>query len=130
MRYLDTLVDMRRRGIKPARVDLCDLPLPPDMHRALRRLKPEVVFAIVEPFDNVARLDLRSLVGCEVWVSAGTEARMREVFAAAQDHGASRVVGTFCPFDTHGQAHCSLILDTAGTLTWPREMHPEEAVHG
>lgn len=114
MRGHETLQAMRRRNQKP---DMVRLELQPYPRKAPKWAIPgDMVF--VEPDDTIGRLDLRFLVGCQVMVSGSDAARVRELFGAAQDHGAQRVIGHHIVPAERESFDLLEILDTEGVLTW------------
>lgn len=117
MLFAESVIAMRRRGVKPALVWV-DVDGGREWSSMLRdcnqdgRANPWVV---VEAGDSMERLDLRWVIGLDLFVMGESESRVRDFFAEAQDNGAGRVVAFAGPH----------ILDTKGILT----TH-QEAMHG
>jgi hypothetical protein len=118
MRGHETYEAMRRRNQKPAGfVDVLLEARPKRGDWATQEFCRDRLF--VEPDDTIARLDLRFLTGCQVWVSGEDIARVRELFGAIQDHGAARVIAHHhVPAAEKGAFELREILDTEGILTW------------
>jgi hypothetical protein len=117
MRNHEPIVALRRRGMKPAGVvAILTERCPKGDSDHARWHREGNVF--VEPEDVIAALDLRFLVGCVVFISGEDERRVRDLFAAVQDHGAKRVVAN-CGRVVNGNGRLDLTLDTEGALTWP-----------
>lgn len=129
MRLHEHLLAMRRRGYKPADVwiEVDGSPALIDAMVELNRI-PGSHHVVIEPEDVIGALDLRFLVGCRVYVQGENSARVRDVFAAAQDHAADRVVAFIAPV-VNGVAGEPVILDSAGRLTAATLAH-SGAVHG
>jgi hypothetical protein len=107
MRGHEALVDMRRRGVRPAAVWLTDIPPPRLLAGGSQRQwwlcspNPEWAEVYVEPSDSVLRADLRFLIGMPVHVQMAEEQRMRQFVDAAKYAGALAVYGSSHSFDPH-----------------------------
>ena len=121
MRYHEPLISMRLRGRKPSRIQFETIDVG-DYDHGWPERTPGVARALIEPGDVIDRLDLRFVRGCVVWIDGDTPARTRELFSVVQDHGAERVLAFYTPIDTKGNARNELILDSAGELTFPKEL--------
>jgi hypothetical protein len=116
----ETLIAMRRRGLKPDRVTVetdWDLGLERECATEWHLVNPRSAFIFVQPADPVATLDLRCLVGMHVEVCGMDSARVRAVFAACVKAKASRIIGS-----TH-RHRGELVetfesMDTEGQLVW------------
>lgn len=113
MRGHEPIIAMRERGRRPTMLRLELRPFP-------RRIPgwsiPEdMVF--IEPDDLIPALDLRFVIGCLVMVNGQDEKRVRDLFSAAQDHGAQRVIAHLVAPAPRGTFDLIQILDTEGVLT-------------
>jgi hypothetical protein len=112
MRHHEPLVNMRMAGFKPALIQLETGPFVPDW-KWWPEFHIERAIVEIEGSDAIERLDLRFVLGCEVYVDGVDQRRVRLAFAAAQDHGAARVIGT-----CSGPHSLEFILDSEGVVTW------------
>ena len=116
MRNHTQLIALRRNGLKPAGfVWVYTEACPRGMSDAARWYRDDNVF--IEPEDNVARLDLRFLVDCDVMIDGRDAERVREVFDAAVRHKARRVIAN-CGRVVNGTGRLDFVLDSAEVLTW------------
>ncbi len=104
MRGHEALVDMRRRGVRPAAVWLTDIPPPRLLTGGAQRqwwacAAPLAAEVYVEPGDAAARSDLRFVIGMPVHVQMADEHRMRAFVDAAREAGALAVYGSSHRFD-------------------------------
>lgn len=108
MRGHDSLIRMRTTGQKPAMVEVrCEAP---SAYRPVGGI-------VIEPEDRIERLDLRCVIGCFVMLTGVDDARVREAFAALQDHGAQRVIGHVIK-PRANDVDLLEIMDTDGVMTW------------
>lgn len=94
MKHHEFIVALRRKGLRPECVWLdvgCE-PAHCDAIRELNRL-PGACHIAIEAGDPIERLDLRSLTGCAVYVHGIDDTDVYRAFRAAQEAGASRVIG-------------------------------------
>lgn len=117
MRGYAPLEAYRRRGMKPV---LVTIDTDPSMYPKAWATQwpvetPGRARLLVEPTESAERLDLRCLLGVSVEVNGTDQRRVREVFDAARDHGASRVIG-----NVHAANHLDLVevMDTEGVMRW------------
>lgn len=115
MRGHEPLIAMRLRGLKPASCWLTDVDAAGLCREwqnwAESRAKPLV---LVEPGENLQRLDLRFLVGLDVFVDMVEPDRMRAVVEACDAAGAHRVVGMSSHPSRHPTADDLVMVDTRG----------------
>jgi len=75
-------------------------------------------FVAIDPDEKLRDLDLRFLVSLRVHVEGCDDARVVEVFEAAKQAGALRVIGTV--FKRQGEEYRTVrMLDTEGLMEWP-----------
>lgn len=117
MRGIDTLIAMRRNRRRPSLVTVeTDARFwSPKLCREMAAIVPGEVQLLVEPSDNLARLDLRSVIGCHVHLHGTDRDRLVALSEAMQSHDAARVV-------THVRAADGIrlteLIDTEGTIQW------------
>jgi len=117
MRHHEPLIAMRSRGLKPAGIVGFETDGFCPEWAQWASLDPGNPRIEIEPKDAIQHLDLRFVVGLEVQVDGTDQRRVRELFAAAQDHGAARVIASVFRRDRDTFQHVE-ILDTKGLLTW------------
>lgn len=117
MRGQEPLIAMRRAGKVPRSVWFC---FDGDGWRiwpasAYRRggVAAEV---LIEPADNIDRLDLRFVVGLQCRVQGNDAAKVRKVHAACAKAGAARVLSVVMAANERGVERVADMLDTAGVL--------------
>ncbi|HEX7637956.1 MAG TPA: hypothetical protein VF457_06125 [Burkholderiaceae bacterium] len=115
MRNVDSLLALRRRGLKPAGLVWVLLAPAPRGDVDLDRHYRDTV--LIEPEDAVERLDLRAFVGLDVIVAGSEPGRVHAAFSAFRQHNARRVIAN-CSRLVRGSGHLDFVLDTAGVLAW------------
>ena len=107
------LVAMRRRGFKPDCCWLTDLDVL-ELYRDWHLARNGTPWVLIEPGESLERLDLRFLVGLQVFVSIDDPERMRAVVEACRTAGAARAIG-FATLPEGGKGADGLAMaDTAG----------------
>ncbi len=91
MRGHEPIITMRRNGRKPATVYLETSMWAPEWADWPRTDQVDARVHI-EARDSIERLDLRFVIGCQVRIDGNDQPRVRDLFAAARDHGAERVI--------------------------------------
>lgn len=76
-------------------------------------------FVSIAPEDRLSSLDLRFVVGLEVWIDGRERRRVNEVFDAVVAAGASRVLGATMASRPNGESEVAAMRDSKGVLTWP-----------
>jgi hypothetical protein len=126
MRGMQPLIDMRRRGFKPAVVFL-------DVDGGARNLPawaqwqnchPHLCEIDIERTDAIERMDLRPLVGLTVMVSGAVDARVKRVAEMATEAGATRVISTLMDLVHRGEeitAKAIWVHDTQGAFEESRD---------
>lgn len=101
MRGHEPILDMRRRGQKPALVFLDTIPdrSPSQLWREWPEVQPAIPTVWVQDDDAVHLLDLRFLVGLPVVITGTDAARVDALQAAALEAGAVRVVSNVVAFN-------------------------------
>lgn len=113
MRGHEPLVAMRKAGRTVPRVNLLDVPLHRDLW-AWWEYTTDYADVRIEPDDNPKRLDMRFVVGLDVWVHGRDRDRLAALYRAAKECAAKRVVAFL--EDRRGQI--VRIGDSMGVLTW------------
>jgi len=115
MRGHEPLIAMRLRGRKPASVwvwDRDDFGMSKAWHqRAESQAKPLV---LIEPAENLQRLDLRFAVGLTVFIDTEQPERMQAMVDAFHAAGAHRVVGISSRPSSHPTSEDLVMVDTRG----------------
>lgn len=89
MRGHDAVIKMRLQGFKPASVWIWDMPGYVGSSKWIEDLQmPQIETA----GDDLSSIDLRFVVGCEVFVNAESVGRGKRIAAMCQKSEASRVV--------------------------------------
>lgn len=116
MRGHEFIKVMRQEGIRPGCVYLETSNYPPEW-----AFWPEWEMGDakvhVEDADRMEQADLSFLFRCNVVVNGYDARRVREVFGAAQDHGAQRVIGNV----SMPSGEVVEILDTDAIMTWRKK---------
>ena len=113
MRGHEALIALRRRGTKPGCCWLTDHDAQ-HMHSDWQTVADGTPWVLIEPTDNLDRLDLRFLVGLQVFVAIDKPDRMRAVVDACGRAGASRAVGIATSEDGGSGADSLVMADTSG----------------
>lgn len=101
------LIKLRMRGITPSAVWVHDYltPVSKDWSAPVtlsgKPMKPHYPSVSIEPKDAIRSLDLRFLVGVEVYTSSSDEKRAKALFEACKRSGATLVVGCHTQDDKH-----------------------------
>jgi len=103
-----TIIDMRRSGLKPVYVWLQD-----------SGLAPADYAVTLAPTDNPATLDLRFLVGTTVLAEGSNRERLAAMLKAASEAGAKRVITNRHVRDGV-RFEIVETTDTDGVMTWPK----------
>lgn len=127
MRGHQALIDMRLQGVVP----ICGVEIETDaqssgwpeqwprLHGMLGVHSP-CAYVHIAPEDGLRGLDLRFTKGILVRVEGMSSKRVREVFTAVRNAGASRVIGTVFLPKGAGETETLEVMDSAGVLTWPQ----------
>lgn len=118
MRGHEPLLAMRRRGIRPATVDLhIGTRRPIDWHQWAESLPHADV--VVAPDEAPERLDLRFVVGMPVTVTGEEPERVKRLVLAAEAAGAASVLGFAFRDLPHGKAqHLGCFCTTVEDQSW------------
>lgn len=119
MRGHEPLAAMRKRRQRPSFVSI-DVGTEPKWLVDNWHTQGLQAYLLVEPSDQIERLDFRFVVGLLVHVSGHVNDRKRvlAVYEACQRAGADRVLGGMHK-NVRGQLETVEHFDTAGVLTWP-----------
>lgn len=118
MRGHEALIALRLRG-KALPVSIGTDDAGNQLTARWREMGMGTAFVSIGPTDRVASLDLRFVVGLEVWIDGRDAHRVAEVFEAVRAAGASRVLGATMTTKPNGESEVASMLDTKGVLTWP-----------
>lgn len=119
MRGHQPIIAARRQGFVPASVWLHDLPAGqrPERERFPWPTFGSAASVDIEATDSPARLDLRFLVGMQVFVMADRAERLEALESAAKAAKAKRVLGHLFA-DSRQGPQLVRITDTEGAMTW------------
>jgi len=101
------LIKLRMRGVTPAAVWVHDYmtPISKDWHQPVtlsgKKMPKHYPTISIEPKDVIRSLDLRFLLGVEVYTSSSDEKRAKALFDACKRAGASLVVGCHTQDEKH-----------------------------
>lgn len=113
MRGHNFITTMREEGLRPGCVYLETSNYPPEW-LFWPEWKMGDAKVHIEADDRIEQADLTFLYRCNVVVNGYDVTRVREVFSAAQDHGASRVIGNV----STPLGELVEIIDTDAIMTW------------
>jgi hypothetical protein len=113
MRGHEPVIALRRRGIAPRSVWLCEVPVHSGLCGDWMLDSPDAHVELL-PSESAARLDLRFLVGLRVHIQTEAFTRLQALETAAVEAGALRVLGAVV-----GPAgDCQVMTDTKGEIVW------------